>query len=133
MMHDLFSADGLAAWRLRLDASPAFRDAARDWSGTLVLRERGGGPVVRRTWIELDDGRLGALRAADDHDEASAEFVLEGSPETWRGLVLGSRDLAAAALAGDVALQRGSIWKLIPHVKAASSLLAAARADDGHS
>lgn len=128
-MHDLFSADGLAAWRLRLDASAAFREAARGWSGTIVLREQGGGAAVRRTWIELDDGRLGALRAANDRDEASAEFVLEGSPDTWRDLVLGSRDLAAAALTGDVALQRGSVWKLIPHVKAAASLLAAAAAN----
>ncbi|MEO5824395.1 MAG: hypothetical protein ABIR59_00735 [Gemmatimonadales bacterium] len=128
-MPDLFSSKGLAAWHQRLEASPAFRAAARDWSGTIVLRERRSGSKSRRTWIELAGGRLIALRAADANDEASAEFVLEGSPATWRDLVAGSRDLAAAALAGEVALQRGSIWKLIPHVKAAASLLAAARSD----
>ncbi len=128
-MPDLFSPDGLAAWHKRLDASPAFKEAARDWSGTIVLRERGTRSKPRRTWIELDGGRLTALRPADANDEASAEFVLEGSTATWRDLVAGSRDLAAAALGGDVALKRGSIWKLIPHVKAAASLLAAARAD----
>ncbi len=125
-MHDIFSATGRAAWRARLDASPDFHDAAAGWTGTILLRDEPESGAARRSWIALDDGAITSVRAATASDEGDAQFVIAAPSETWRALMAGRRDLAAAAMAGEINLVRGSIWKLMPHVKAATALLKAA-------
>ncbi|MCA9768879.1 MAG: hypothetical protein KC485_08695 [Gemmatimonadetes bacterium] len=125
-MHDLFSPDGLAAWRRHLEATPAFARAARRWSGTLVLREGDPTDRARRAWIAIEDGRIGAMRPATAGDESAAEFVLAAAISTWEDLVAGRRELAAAALSGDLRLEVGSVLRLLPHIGAAAALLRAA-------
>lgn len=125
-MNDLFTTDGLAAWQGHLTHSPEFSDAARGWTGTLLLREFASG-TARRVWVALDDGRLLDLRLGTEADELTAEFVLVAEPATWRGLADGSRDLAKAAFTGELKLERGAVMRLLPHAKAAVALLRAAR------
>lgn len=122
-MPDLFSAAGIAAWRDRLHYSDAFRAAARGWSGTVLLVEREGDDVPRRTFIELTDGTLQHSRIAEARDIADAEFVLEATAATWQGLVRGEIELVAAAIQGALRLERGSVFRLIPHAGAASAML----------
>lgn len=129
-MPDLFSPDGLAAWRRHLEDAPAFAKAARGWSGTLVLREGDPTDAARRAWIALDDGRIAAMRPATPDEESAAEFVLAAPIATWEALVAGERELAAAALAGELRLEVGSVLRLLPHVTAAAALLRAAAATD---
>lgn len=126
-MDDIFTPDGLANWHDHLASSPDLADAARDWSGTLLLRENGGGQVMRRAWIAFDDGQLRELRLGTEADETVAEFVLVASPETWRALVDGTRDIAKAAFTGELRLERGSVLRLLPRARAAAALLRAAR------
>lgn len=126
-MDDFFAPDGLAAWQGHLLHSTDFADAARGWSGTLLLRETASGGETRRAWISLGDGRLLDLRIGTEADESAAEFVLVADPDTWRGLVAGSRDLAKAAFTGELRLERGSVLRLLPHARAAATLLRAAR------
>ena len=122
-MPDLFSPEGIAAWRTRLDASDAFRRAAQGWSGTVLLVERESGDQHRSTYIAVDNGTLAASRLATTSDITDAEFVLEASPDTWQGLVRGEMELIAAAVKGALRLERGSVFRLIPHAGAASAML----------
>ncbi len=122
-MPDLFTLEGIAAWRARLDNSDAFRNAARGWSGTVLLVERETSAAPRRTFIAVADGALAASRLATAADIAGAEFVLEASPNTWQGLVRGELELIAAAVKGALRLERGSVFRLIPHAGAASAML----------
>lgn len=126
-MDDFFTSDGLAVWQGHLTGSPDFADAARGWTGTLLLREIVIPGEARRIWIALDDGDLLDLRVGTVADEATAEFVLAAEPATWQGLIDGSRDLAKAAFTGELKLQRGSVLRLLPHARAAAALLRAAR------
>lgn len=126
-MDNFFTTDGLAAWRGHLLHSTDFAEAARGWSGTLLLRESATGGDPQRAWISLEDGRLLELRVGTDEDEAVAEFVLAAEAEIWRSLVDGSRDLAKAAFTGELRLERGSVLRLLPHARAAAALLRAAR------
>lgn len=128
-MDDFFTSEGLAVWQGHLTDSPDFADAARGWTGTLLLREVHAGNEPRRAWIALDDGDLLDLRIGTQEDEDAAEFVLVAEPNTWRGLVDGSRDLAKAAFTGELKLERGSMLRLLPHARAAAALLRAARGE----
>ncbi len=121
-MPDLFSEAGIAAWRARLDASEAFRRAAREWSGTVLLVEHAADRELRRTYIAVDNGALAASRPATASDIDAAEFVLEASADTWHGLVRGELELIAAALKGALRLERGSVFRLIPHAAAAPAM-----------
>lgn len=122
-MPDLFSEAGIATWRARLDASEAFHRAARGWSGTVLLVERESSDRHRSTYIAVDNGTLAASRLATAGDIVDAEFVLEASPDTWQGLVRGELELIGAALKGALRLERGSVFRLIPHAGAASAML----------
>jgi putative sterol carrier protein len=128
-MHDLFSRDGLVAWRRHLEATPEFARAARGWSGTLVLREGDATDRARRAWVALADGAITEMRQGTVADEAAAEFVLAASIATWEALVAGERELATAALAGELRLEVGSVLRLLPHIGAAAALLRAASLD----
>jgi putative sterol carrier protein len=122
-MSDLFSEAGIATWRARLDASEAFHRAARGWSGTVLLIERESSDRHRSTYIAVDNGTLAASRPATASDMTDAEFVLEASPATWQALVRGELELIATALKGALRLERGSVFRLIPHAGAASAML----------
>ena len=125
---DLFSTAGLLAWRRRLEASPDFHRAAADWTGTLLLRETD--TDRRAVFVALEQGDVSACRVATDDDAAAAEFVLEAAHATWHRLVRGEADLTRTALAGDLRLIRGSLFRLLPHVAAATALLRSAGPGD---
>jgi hypothetical protein len=123
---DLFSPAGIASWHQRLNESPQFADAARDWSGRLLLVEGEPGAAERRTWIWVDQGRCREARAGTSSDEVNADFVLAASATTWHDLVAGRTTPASAAMLGRLSLLKGDVLALIPHAKAAAQLLAAA-------
>jgi putative sterol carrier protein len=123
-MPDLFSPAGIAAWRAHLDRSAEFHRAAGRWSGTMVLSESDG--ERRRTWLALEQGVIAAARPADAADADAAEFVLAADAATWDGLVTGRVELIPAALNGQLRLERGQVWRLLPHAAAAASMLRAA-------
>jgi hypothetical protein len=122
-MPDLFSVEGIAAWRTRLDASESFHAAAHGWSGSVLLVEHSDTGVERDTFIVVDQGTLLHSRPATAADIQDAEFVLRASADTWRDLVRGEVELIAAALRGALRLERGSVFRLIPHAGAASAML----------
>ncbi|HRP09308.1 MAG TPA: SCP2 sterol-binding domain-containing protein [Gemmatimonadales bacterium] len=127
-MTDFFSPAGIAAWHRRLLTSAQFHEAARGWTGSVLLVERTGtGSLPRATMIELRDGRLTVARSAGDSDRESAEFVLAASPDTWDALADGREDLIPAAIGGKLKLERGNVLKLIPHARAAEAMLRGAR------
>ena len=130
-MFDLFAPDGIAAWRAHLDASEAFARAAGSWTGTLLLVEGSDAAPTRTTWLELADGRIVAARPAVPADREAAEFVLAAEPATWEGLVRGRVELIAAAMRGELRLVAGSVFRLLPHARAASAMLQAAAESPG--
>ena len=123
---DLFSAEGIAAWRQRLNMSPRFAEAARTWAGRLLLVETGTGETDRSAWVVVGAGACAEARIGSASDEVNADFVLAASAATWSELVAARTTPAAAALKGRLSLRKGDVMSLIPHAKAAAELLAAA-------
>jgi putative sterol carrier protein len=109
----------------RLNASPGFAAAAGSWAGRLVLIEDAGEAGMRRTWVEVGEGRCLGARVATPGDETAADFVLAASPAAWDDLVTARTTPAIAAMLGRLKLLKGDVFALIPHAKAAAELLAA--------
>ncbi len=123
---DLFSTAGIAAWQQRLNGSQKFAEAAKAWSGRLLLIEKSNAGDDRSTWVVVGDGRCSEARVATTSDEANADFVLSANSATWSDLVAARTTPATAALLGRLHLLKGDVMALIPHATAAAELLAAA-------
>jgi putative sterol carrier protein len=125
-MFDLFSVEGITAWRAHLASSDEFARAAGTWRGTMLLVEGDADAPTRATWLEVGDGQVVAARPAEPGDREQAEFVLAASQATWQALVGGRLELLAAAMRGELRLVAGSVLRLLPHARAASAMLRAA-------
>jgi putative sterol carrier protein len=123
---DLFSSAGISAWQQRLNASDRFAEAAKSWSGQLLLIEKTDAGDDRTTWVVVGDGRCVEARIGAATDHATADFVLSAHADTWSDLVTARTTPATAALLGRLHLLKGDVLALIPHAKAAAELLAAA-------
>lgn len=123
---DLFSPTGISAWQSRLNRSAGFQDAARTWSGRLLLVEAASGLDDRQTWVVVANGSCQEARLGTSADADAADFVLSASPETWVDLATARTSPATAALTGRLRLLKGDVMALIPHARAAAELLAAA-------
>lgn len=126
---DLFSAAGISAWRHRLNRSPSFAEAAKTWTGRLLLIETDDAGQGRSAWVVVENGQCIEARPGRTADEAAADYVLAATPSTWSDLVAARITPAGAALTGRLALRKGDLLALIPHAKAAAELLAAAAGD----
>lgn len=123
-MRDLFSPAGIAAWRTRLEASDLFHDAARGWSGTVLL-VADDPDANAATFLAVEAGRLTAAHPAEVADRERAEFILRASRDTWDALANGQAELITAALTGRLRLDKGAVQRLVPHARAASAMLRA--------
>jgi putative sterol carrier protein len=130
----MFSDDWAAACAKALAASEGFREAARNWRGTILLRLSSElDPArARRVFLHLAEGDCHEARAASPEDEVLADYVLDGSLATWRDLLSGALAPLMAVLGGRLTLVKGSLIALIPHAGMARELVAAAtRVDTG--
>ena len=126
MSVDLFSPAGITSWQQRLNSSPSFADAAKAWTGRLLLIETDDDGTDRSTWVVVDSGRCTEARNGNPLDEDAADYVLAAAPATWSDLVAARTTPATAALTGRLKLRKGNVLSLVPHAKAAAELLAAA-------
>lgn len=121
----LFTADGIDRWRAHLDGSTLFAEAAAGWFGTLVLIATDIEPPAH-TLVRVDDGHCSEARVAAPADLDAADFVLSATTTTWLALIAARTTPTMAAMTGRLHLEKGDLFALIPHAKAAAELLAAA-------
>ena len=127
-MPSLFTPDGIARWQEHLNSSAVFAEAAAGWVGTLVLIASDTEPPAH-TLVRVDDGRCHEARTATPDDLDVADFVLSATTTSWEALIAGRTTPTMAAMTGRLHLDKGDLFALIPHAKAAAELLAAAGID----
>lgn len=128
---ELFGSDWAALLERELGASETYRAAAAAWKGSLafVLLPDGSTqfPERRRLFLDLAHGSARAVRPALPGDVEGAAYCLEGPASVWLRLLAGDLDAGVALMGGGLKLARGSMFTLLPHLKAASALLDCAR------
>ncbi len=125
VLPSLFTPEGIARWQAHLNGSPVFAEAAAGWVGTLVL-VASDMESPTHTLVRVDDGRCSEARTADSSDLEHADFVLSATTTAWLALIAGRTTPTMAAMTGRLHLEKGDLFALIPHAKAAAELLAAA-------
>lgn len=85
------------------------------------------GEAERSAFLDLHHGECRQARSATAEDLAAADFVIAGRSEVWDRLLGGKLDPIWALVSGRLDLERGSLARLTPQVRAARELVRAAR------
>lgn len=130
MAAEIFTDDWARAWCEEINASPAYRKAAAEWEGEVVLQLSAnparGIDRDRAICADLWHGECRAARAATEEDLAAAPFVIRGDPHSWGRVLEGSLDPIMGLMRGKLKLTRGKLTTLARYVLAAKELVAAA-------
>lgn len=128
---ELFGPEWAERLERELGANEPYRAAAASWKGSLALALQPDGtpgfPVGRGLFLDLAHGSCRAARPALPGDLESATFCLTGPAAVWIRLLTGEIEPGAALMGGGLKLTRGSLFSLLPHLKAAKALLECAR------
>ena len=125
-MHQAFDTSWVDAWAGELRASDAYRQAAATWEGSLVLEMTIGDDGGRAVFVDLWHGECRGARVATRDDLGGADFVIRAGVKTWQRVLAGEVEPIFGIMSGKLKLTRGNMAKLVPQVKAASELVAAA-------
>lgn len=130
MSHRPFTAPWATAFRAIIEEDAAYQAAAAKWTWPVALvleaAPAHGYPEPVALELALDRGRCASaeLRRVED---VTAPFVLRAPYETWKAVVRGEVDAIAAVTRGRIKVQ-GPLATLLMHARAATALVACARA-----
>jgi putative sterol carrier protein len=126
---EVFTGQWCTACCEQLNASEAYRNAAADWEGSVVLLMTAdpaqGIDADRAVFIDLHHGACRGSRVANRADLASAAYVFQAGPAAWKRLLSGA-DPVATAMTGALKLARGNLFALARYAAAAREMVAAA-------
>ena len=125
MTPPVFSGEWATACGAALNANPAYREAARNWEGAVLLQlaSAEGAEGAQMVYFDLWHGECRAARAATPEDEALARYVMSGTAGAWQQVLTGKVAPLMALLTGRIKLTRGALAELLPHVNAAKELV----------
>ena len=128
---DLFGQSWAERLERELAANEPYRAAAAAGKGSLAFSLQPDGtpgfPASRELFLDLAHGSCRAVRPALPGDVENATFCLSGPAAVWLRLLGGDLEPGAALMGGGLKLTRGSLFSLLPHLKAAQALLECAR------
>lgn len=137
MAPEVFTGAWAEAWCAEINASEAYREAAAEWEGAIVLRVSAdpsfGLPEARAVRMDLWHGECRGASAApsDDGSDAAdaadvgddAPYLIEADPYSWKRVLEGELDPIAGLMRGKLKLRRGSVVALARYVGAARELV----------
>lgn len=125
MTPPVFSGEWASACGAALNQNPAYREAARNWEGAVLLRltPAAGAEGAQLVYFDLWHGECRAARAATPEDEALARYAMSGTADGWRQVLTGKVAPLMALMTGRIKLTKGVLAELLPHVNAAKELV----------
>ena len=125
----VFTEEWCTACCERLNARPAYRSAAAQWEGAVVLMMTAdpalGIDADRAVFMDLHHGACRGSRMAGDDDLRTAAYVFQAGPATWKRLLAGG-DPMPEVMSGSLKLARGNLFALAKFAGAAREMVAAA-------
>ena len=127
MSHEVFTEAWAQAWHQELTASDAYREAASEWEGSILLEWKGAGEGPHPgIFADLWHGECREARVATDEDRANADFIIRTGLDGWKQILAGKVDPIFGLMTGKIELARGSVPQLMPFMNASKELVAAA-------
>jgi putative sterol carrier protein len=131
MAAEIFSNAWAHAWCGKINHNDAYRKAAANWEGAMVLAmaaDAGWGIDKDRAVIaDLWHGacRSGHLATLEDMD--GAPYVIRATPSVWNDVLDGRVDPIFGLMRGKLKLAKGGLFSLLPYAVAAKELVVSAR------
>ncbi len=120
------SPEWVAAFKDAINASAAYREAAKDWEGDFwfIVEPEPGQPESARTLMYLDlwHGECRAAYLAKDESERTPEFRIAAPIKSWRRVINREVDPIRAILTNQLKL-KGNLAKIMRSVRAAQELV----------
>lgn len=126
-MLEPLSDEWIDRWRAEVTRTNASVGGGDPWSLLLRFRADASGFLSRdrEVQVQLEGARVVDLSSGRRADEP--EFVITAPAATWKEIFDGKRDPVTAIMFGHLALEKGSVARLAPHVNTARRLLDAAK------
>ncbi len=128
--HRPFTPGWAEAFRSAIEADASYRDAAAKWTWPVALVMHSapefGYPDSVAVQLTLDRGRCHAAEIRPT-DAVSASIILSAPYQIWKSVVKGELDPLLGVTRGSIAV-KGSLATLMMHAKAATALVACAKA-----
>ncbi|MGC8644947.1 MAG: SCP2 sterol-binding domain-containing protein [Thermoplasmata archaeon] len=129
----LFSDEWFEVFARNINLNPAYRRAASDWEGDLILYIRGDAesgnlrPGINRiAQLSLYHGECRGIKLLDKLPGGYFNYVIEGDASTWENVLMGKMDIVTAILKGSLKVT-GNMAKLMKYLEAARELVKSAR------
>jgi putative sterol carrier protein len=127
---EVFTEPWCVACCERMNESEAYRAAAAEWEGAAVLVMTAdpahGIAEERAAWLDMHHGACRGTRMATGADRASAQYVFQADPATWKRLLAGEVDPVSSVMTGRLKLTRGNLFTLARYAQAAREMVVAA-------
>jgi len=119
----------VAALKDSINASTAYREAAKTWEGDFWFIVEPDGPAQERKlmYIDLWHGECRDAFLAKDESERTPEFRITGSVRGWQRVILREVDPIKAMMTNTLKV-KGNFAKIMRSVKAAQELVLCAAA-----
>lgn len=115
----------LDEYRRRINASPAYREAAKTWEGTVAYlfeAEDGRFPRTRCAVMDLWHGECRTARMAEEGEAAGAPFLIRAPYTRWKQVVRRELDPVKGLMQGLLRL-KGDLPTIVRHVRASNHLV----------
>jgi putative sterol carrier protein len=127
---EVFTEEWCIACCEALNASEAYRAAAAEWKGAIVLVMAAdaaqGIPEDRAVYIDAHRGECRGSWLARDGEAERAPFVFRAGAAAWKRLLAGEMDPVTAVMQGKLKLVRGGLFTVAKFSAAAREMIAAA-------
>lgn len=130
MTGEIFTGEWARDWCREINDSDAYREAAEDWEGAVVLTLQPdpsyGIDSERSVYVDLWHGECREAREAGADDLEEAPYVIAADPYSWKKVLNGEMGPVTGLMRGKMKLERGSVVELARYVRAAEELVKAA-------
>lgn len=100
-----------------LNNDPEWAEVGKKLSYSMVYVY--GAPLQREFYVTFDEGRVTEVREAGDGDTDTADFVVSGAPDVWRGVFEKAINPTAALTTGKLKV-KGKMTTLLRNMSAFS-------------
>lgn len=120
------SDEWLKALHDELNRSKSYEEAGKTWEGDLYFVVEPEGPVTEPVYMYIDlwHGKSREVHIAKDKSEKDPAFVISGSYDKWKKVVMAQLDPIQAMMTGQLKL-KGNLIMIMKHVKAAQEMVKA--------
>jgi putative sterol carrier protein len=129
MPYDFPSPEWAAAYKDAINANPAYKTAAKDWTHGSVAMVVKADPALRieedtALWLDVHQGECRDCRLIPAKEADSASFIIVAPYALWKIVIRGELDPTKGMMQGRLKLTKGHMPTMVKYVTASKQLVA---------